>query len=174
MPVGEARISVEALGDAKLAARLQAVPAAVEKRLVRSGLKAGAQVLLAEVRARAPRMTGATLKSLRVKRGSGKRGVVQYRIFTEDNAGLAALGARRTRSVGKRGAKREGFYPAAVEFGFVRRGPKGTSGEHVPARSFMRAAITAKQSDVFEAVRADMAEGLDDIASGYESVGGSL
>lgn len=190
MAIGYARINVEALGDKALEARLRAVPASVERRLISSSLRLGTKIIADEIRKRAPRMTGAFIKSLKVRKGSAKRGVVQIKVFSEDMAGLAALGARRTKRVGARGAKREGYYPAAIEFGYTKGGTRSetrwvssgtdrlgrpytrqrvtrttTGGVHVPARSFMRAALNAKRDDVYETIRKDLADGLEEIAA---------
>lgn len=186
MAAATGRFQVDALGDKDLQRRLLAVPAAVEKRLLRSALRKGAHVIAAEARARVPVALGALKRSITVRVGKGGRGQMQYRVFTQDMAGLAALGARRTKRVGLRGAKREGFYPAAIEFGYVAGGKRTgrvvrteggrkrsevAGGRHIPPRSFMRSALTARSEDAIEAVRSDLSDGLDEIARGDASGG---
>ena len=189
MAGGASIFRLDLLGDKALEVKLNALPEKVTRRLLRSSLRAGAKLIAAEVKARVPTEIGATKRSLKVRAGRGGRGLVQYRIFIDDLRGLATLGARRTKRVGKLGAKREGYYPAAIELGYVRafKGPPswrsvyqeraGRQGEyetksrlrksrrrappqHVAPRPFMRGALSDRHRQALDIIAKDLWAGI--------------
>lgn len=164
-----ARFDLSVLGDKQLEVALRALPAKIERRLLRTSLRKAFKRTFDAAKAAVPVEVGALKRSLKLRAGRGGRGLLQFRIFTGDMAQLATLGARRTRKLGARGAKREGYYPAAVELGYARRTAKGLV--RVPARSFLRAALASTRDAVIQDVATDLKEGIREIAA--ETPGGS-
>lgn len=174
---GTGRFDISVLGDKALEAKLRALPAAIEQRLLRKSLRAAFKPTLEKARELVPTELGALKASLQLRAGRGGRGTIQFRIFTGGLPELAALGARRTRpytttenrrgriiahGLGSRGAEREGYYPAAVELGYVRRTKTGAV--HVPPRSFLRAALNATKDTSLMIVAEDLREGVEQLA----------
>lgn len=117
-------------GAGKLLRKLQKLEAKTGKKIMQKGLRAGAKITLAAVKARTPVKTGRTKRSL-VARASmpgrkKKRGTLQMLVYpsTAREPGLV------THSKGRRY-----YYPAVIEFGTSTRGP----------HSFMRKGFDASK-----------------------------
>lgn len=160
---GAGRFDISVLGDKALEVGLRQLPAKVEQRLVKHSLRAAFKPTLEVAKQLVPVEVGALRRTLKLRAGRGRRGMVQFRIFTGGVEDLAAAGARRTRRVGARGAKREGYYPAAVELGYQRRTAKGLV--RVPARSFLRAALHQTRDTALMIVAEDLAQGVKEYAA---------
>lgn len=157
------RFDVSVLGDKALEAALRGVPPKIERRLLRTSLRKGFKPTFDLAKTLVPVELGALRRSMKLRAGRGGRGMIQFRIFTGGIAELAALGARRTRRVGLRGAKREGYYPAAVELGFMRQTKQGP--RRVAPRSFLRAALASTRERAIGIVAQDLREGLAEVAA---------
>lgn len=181
-----AKFDLSVLGDAQLQDAINGIEPKIRARLLRRSLRTAFKITLDAVKAAVPVGMGHLRRSIKLRTGKGGRGMVQFRIYT---GGLVDLGARRTRRIGARGAVREGYYPAALEFGYARPGARGEymgatrrragrmgeivkslrrrnigsaggTPERVAPRSFMRNPLKATQAAVIEAVRADLQSGL--------------
>lgn len=182
------RFDLSTIGDRALEARLNALPATVAKRLVRSSLRKGFKRTFAAVKQLVPVDQGALKRSLKLRSNGFLRGNISMSIFTGD---MKALGYRKTRRPGIRGGHTTPrFPPAAIEFGFIRAGRHSrtegyadivdslgrkrhvkrvyratTGGVRVPARSFMRAALASTRDQVIKDVTADLWEGVTEYAA---------
>jgi hypothetical protein len=182
--IGKATFDLSFLGDAELVAKLNLLQGATERQLLASSMKRVGKMYLKEAKARVRRQSSALYRSLVVSKAERKRNGIVVKVHTGNMAALAALGARRTKRVGLRGARREGFYPMALEVGYVRgtrtrrewvatgTDKKGrpysrkrvsydvAGGVRVAPRSFMRSAMNANRSALIGAMRKDLAEGI--------------
>lgn len=132
--------TIQIRGGEELAAALESLGPAMEKKILRSAMREAAKPMLADAKRRAPVLTGAMRKSLKIKamkrRSNGQVGVV---IATE-----------------KGFFKGETFYGAFHEFGTKK----------MPARPFIRPAFEANKAQAIRIVGEAIKIGLEDITSG--------
>lgn len=144
---------VNIAGLSELRAALRALPQRIARNALRGAVNAGASVIRAEARARAPVYTG------EVAKGHPPPGTLKRAIYQKQIAELSSLmnqvffvGVRhgkKYRNQGKKGDKsQDAYYWRFVEF--------GTS--NMSARPFMRPAFEAKKRDAVEAIKIYLTE----------------
>ena len=100
-------------------------------------LRAGGKVILTAIKARVPRRTGNLSKAIKLR---------------------ASRRSRKQPKNPKPGA-REGWHPAHVELGYVRKTKNGTF--HIPPRSFIRAGFDAVKEQALQAIEAEVGRRME-------------
>lgn len=149
-------IDIRALNDAKLQADLKALPVALQRKMIRKGMRTAGNIGLKAAKAAAlgyskgaegrldePQMPkvakGLKLRSLkRSRKGFGLR----YVTPTREELGIPA--------------KAKGYWPAHAELGTKRS----------PALPFMRWSFDRNEPQMTEAIRADVSEGVAQFNAG--------
>jgi len=116
-------------GGKALDKALSQIPIKFEKRIAKSAIRAGANVILKDARLRAPQDTGTLKKSLRVVSRSRRVGDAVVSVVTRSGKKWTAKGMNA-------------WYAGKVEFG-----SKG-----IPARPFLRPALDSKAKEAIQAV----------------------
>lgn len=135
------RIGFELTNFAEMRKMLEGLPASAESRVMGDAVKVAAKPIVAAVKARTPRRSGALRRSISaiVKRYP-KAGKVMAIIGPDK--GYYGGGKRLKKGESRQGKDRPANYAHLVEFGHKTRG-----GGSVPARSFLRAGVaTATQA----------------------------
>lgn len=115
-------VDITMLGDKKLSRKLARLPVAMQRKVVRPSLRAGAKPMLASAKQNCPVKTGKLKKSLKLRALKARRGNfgVMVRTGTREDLGIPA--------------DAKGYYPIAVEFGHG--GP-----QPAPAHPYIRPAF---------------------------------
>ena len=120
-------VSISVLGDKKLQKKLKQLDIKLQKKIVRNAINRAILPVRNKAKALAPVDSGLLKRSIKRKTGV-KKGIARARIIT---------GTRFDLNIP---FDAKGYYPAAIEYGT----------QDQPARSFMRAAITALRSHVLK------------------------
>jgi len=132
--------TIQIRGGEKLAAALEALGPAMEKKILRSAMREAAKPILDDAKRRAPVLTGQLRKSLKIRSiKRNRQGQVGVVISTE-----------------KGFFKGETFYGAFHEFGTKK----------MPARPFIRPAFESNKAQSVRIVGEAIKIGLEDITSG--------
>ena len=137
-------IDIKLLGDKSLSRTFSRLPGAVQKKLLRKGLRAGAKIVLARARILAGRISkqlGRLLKVRALKRSRRRMGVLVV-APTKAKLGIPE--------------DAKGYWPAHIEFGF-----RHTSGKQVPARPYLRPAADQTKEAAFKAIGDSLREAVD-------------
>jgi HK97 gp10 family phage protein len=129
MPPSKGRFDVSVFGD-EVAARLQALPDAVERRLLSRALREGGKVVLPVARSLTPVRSGRLRRSLKLRAMRRKKGRVGVLIFTGTREELQISG------------KDPYYYPTAVELGTSKR----------RARPYLRPALFRTREQATEVI----------------------
>lgn len=132
-------------GDKGLEAAFNALALNLQKKVFRPALRAGGKVLLKAIKARVPRDTGNLARAIKLRAGRRSRKSIGVAVFVDKSI----LKPRPQPKNPKPGA-REGWHPAHVELGHVRRTKRGTV--HVPPKSFIRAGFDASKEQAHAAI----------------------
>lgn len=133
--------SVKISGIEAIQRKFEALTPKVRKKLLRSSMTKGARIVAAEAKARVPVDTGALRKSIKVAGLAGGRG-----------AGLVARGGGKAAPVGKRVIATERYAH------IIEQGRKGAE-----AKPFLRPALDAKEGQVRDLIRDDMAQAVQEM-----------
>lgn len=135
-------IDISMLGDKKLQRQLSKLPARVEKRIVRKALRAAARPVLRAAKQKCPVDTGALKKGLKIRarKRSRKSFGVDVSTPTREKLGIAS--------------DSKWYYPALVEYGYVRKGIT------YAARSFLRSAKDATRSAALAILKREIGAGV--------------
>lgn len=154
--------NLSVLGDKDLQARIDALPEVIARRLLRVSLRDAFKRVLNSAKMRAPKDTGALVRSMKLRASKRSGGMLQYKVFTEDTKGL---GYRIIKKPGSKGGRtRQGYAPAAHELGYTRQ-----NGVRVAPKAFMRGALNSNKDAVIEHVRQDLWRGLNEYLAGEAS-----
>ncbi len=123
-------------GATELEAAFNALALGAQKKVFRPALRAGGKVILTAVKARVPRKTGNLRRSLKLRASRRSRKRIGVAVFVDKTV----LAPRKAPKNPRPGA-REGWHPAHVELGYVRKTKGGTF--HIPPRSYLRAGFDA-------------------------------
>ena len=138
------------LGDRELKQRLEALPETIRNQALRQALRDEAKPVRDLARTKAPIDRGRLKQSIKIRaRKARRRGVIGINIQT---------GTREELGIE---ASAPGYYPAAIEFGFRH----ARSGEHVPAQSYMRAALKARESGMLTRLQQNMRKAIDTVVA---------
>lgn len=120
-------IDISILGDKELAAKLNALPLAVQRKIVRKAMRPAAKPVLASVKAATPVDRGVLRRKLKLRALRRSRRVqgLMIPLPTRDELGITD-GAR-------------GYYPTALEYGWRDRG-----GSHHPPISYIRKPVNRR------------------------------
>ena len=129
---------ISVLGDKALERDLRALPKELQKDALDSALKAGGEVILAEVAALTPVRSGRLKKGLRLKRGGRSMRRVRWFIRTPTRKALRIAEDAKY------------YYPAAVEYGHG----------NVPAKSFLRRGYDNAEEKAFAVIRRELDLGI--------------
>lgn len=151
-------------GLAALHQALAELPVRVAKNSLRRAVNAGAGLIRDEARMKAPTWTGP------VSKGHPPAGTLQRSIIVKQIAErstdyrqvyyVTVRHGKKYQNQGKSGKlSQDAFYWSFVEFGHYTR--DGKSKVFVPAHPFMRPAFDAKKQAAVDAVKAKLAEGID-------------
>lgn len=133
-----AAVDISLLGDKKLIRKLKRMEPAVQKRIMRKALRAGARPVRDESRRRAPILTGRLKKSIKIralKRSRNKLGVL---VQTGTRAELGIDPDDRY------------YYPAHVELGHG----------SVPAIPYLRGALDSKAQEALRIIQREAWNGI--------------
>ena len=167
-------------GDKELEAAFNALALGAQKKIFRPALRAGGKVILAAVKARVPKGTGALGRSIKLRASRRSRQRIGVAVFVDNK--LIPLGK------GEQQHNREGFYPAHLELGYVRGGIRlrtrwtkhgvdrlgraytrqrvsksVVGGTVIPPRSFIRAGFDAVKEQALAAIEAEVARRMEAI-----------
>lgn len=189
-PMTGARFDVSVLGDRELDRTLEALGPKVERRLLAKSMPGAFGITLRAVVRAVPVDTGRLRSSIRMAPGRHRKGLLQFRIFTgtREELGIDRVVRRRDivtgdmRSIQMRG---KGYYPIAVEYGYVRGGTRVATewqsegvdrrgrryvrrrvtrrtegGKRYPPRSYMRVPLRATAPAVYASMRQDLWAGV--------------
>lgn len=136
-----ARSMMTITGLEELDAAMRELPKKIARQGIRKPLRAGAKVVLAEAKRNAPRgVTGNLRRSLKVRAGKRKKGIISMRVTTSEGW-----------------FKGDEFYAGFVEFGTKeRRHRSGRSVGAVTARKFVRKAYLATKDRVSTQLKSDI------------------
>jgi HK97 gp10 family phage protein len=133
----KAFIDITMLGDKELEKALAAIDEKMQKKLMQNALREGAKIIAEEAKVRAPKRTGMLKRSIKVRAlHQKKRGTLGVQVQT---------GTRRELGISEQAY---GYYPAALEYGWRMK----RSGEHVPAKPYMRPALDTKRGQAFRVI----------------------
>lgn len=132
--------TIKIRGGEELAAALEALGPAMEKKILRSAMREAAKPILDDAKRRAPVLTGQLRKSLKI------------RAIKRNNKGQVGV----VISTAKGFFKGDEFYGAFHEFGTKK----------MPARPFIRPAFEANKAQSIRIVGEAVKIGLEDITSG--------
>ncbi len=163
---------VKVEGATELTAAFNALAFSAQKKVMRPALRAGGKVILAAVKARVPRKSGALARAIKLRSRGRSRKVIGVAVFVDNK--LIPL------KKGEGQHNREGFYPAHLELGYVRGGIRArrtftaegvdrlgrrytrrrvsktvTGGKVIPPRSFIRAGFDAVKEQALSAIVAE-------------------
>lgn len=150
-------------GLPQLEKTLGQVPAKLEAKILRGALRAGANVVLNEVRSRVPVKSGRLAKTLRISTGV-RRGVVTARVVAGDRkrgvfyAHMVEGGTKRHTIRGRRG---KGLRIGGIEGRVIVTNRVEHPGAR--ARPFMRPALESSATAALEAVAAYIRKRLDQV-----------
>lgn len=115
-------LNVEGLGDKRLSQVLRDLPRQVINPAMSSAMREGFKITHRAVLAAAPVRSGRMKRAIKLRKANHFRDGLGFRIFLPRRIELGAPAIKRP---GSRGGdpKGGGYYPAAVEFGYTRRGP---------------------------------------------------
>jgi HK97 gp10 family phage protein len=144
-------LHVKVDGLKELHAAMKELPKAAEGRVLRNALNAGARIIQKDARERAP-----ILAEPRKDREPGRlrRNIVFLRDRASKFAQSVVIGVRAS-SRRKESDPKNAFYWRFIEFGWTTK-----SGQHIPARPFLRPAFEAKKHAALAAIKEKMIEGL--------------
>ena len=152
-------------GDKELEAAFNALALGAQKKIFRPALRAGGKVILAAVKARVPKGTGALGRSIKLRASRRSLQRIGVAVFVDNK--LIPLGK------GEQQHNREGFYPAHLELGYVRGGIRlrtratgsktVVGGTVIPPRSFIRAGFDAVKEQAMAAIEAEVARRMEAI-----------
>jgi len=126
-------IDVTMLGALDVQRDLKRLEHNIQKKLVRSSLSKAMLPVRNLARSLAPVDKGDLKASIVRKNKTNKRGIYRSSIVT---------GTREELGITQ---NNKGYYPAAIEYGY-----KAQNGKHIPAKSFMRKALTDLRSSVIQ------------------------
>jgi HK97 gp10 family phage protein len=132
-------INISIFGDKELQDKLNALPEIVQKKLIKSSLKFGAEIVKARAEELAPEDEGRLKLNLHIEPFSSRKRGVGYRVST---------GTREELGIDQ---KATGYYPTAQEFGSSRNS----------AHPYIRPATEASRAEVLELVEADLRSALE-------------
>ena len=141
-------------GAKELEEAFNALALGAQKTVVRPALRAGGKVILTAIKARVPRRTGNLSKAIKLRASRRSRKQIGVAVFVDK----AVLAPRKQPKNPKPGA-REGWHPAHVELGYVRKTKKGTF--HIPPRSFIRAGFDAVKEQALQAIEAEVGRRME-------------
>lgn len=125
---------ISVLGDKALERDLAALPNTLQKAALAPALKAGGKVILREIKALTPVLTGRLKAGIKLVSGGRSRSRVRWIIATPTRKFLGI----------PKGAKH--YYPAAVEYGHG----------NVPAHSFLRRGYDNTENQAFAVIRREL------------------
>lgn len=144
---------IEITGFKELRNRARELDARLQKRVYGAAVRAGGKVLVDAAKAAVPVRTGAVKRSL-VHRASSKpsKGLFGVKVTVKGGGRSSGRVARR------RGVKGKDYQPDAVEryYRFTELGTK-----HHPAQPYLKPALEGKAGEVLEAVKRELAAGLE-------------
>jgi HK97 gp10 family phage protein len=143
-------------GDKELEAAFNALAFGAQKKVFRPALRAGGKVILAAIKARVPRLTGNLAKSLKLRSQKRSRKRFGVAIFVDKTI----LRPRKPPKHPKPGV-REGWHPAHVELGYVRKTKHGTF--HIPPHSYIRAGFDEAKETAMSAIEAEAGRRIETI-----------
>jgi len=128
-------LSITLEGAAALEKKLNLLDAKVSRKIVSRALRAGAKVILDKAKQLAPRgKSGKLYKSLKVRAGKRKKGVIRFVVQTKDGD-----------------FKGETFYGAFIEFGHKAGSRKlGNSRKSIPAKPYLGPAFDSKKDEALD------------------------
>jgi HK97 gp10 family phage protein len=141
-------------GQKELEAAFHALALSAQKKVFRPALRAGGKVIVAAIKARVPKRTGNLRKSIKLRASRRSRKRIGVAVFVDK----AVLAPRKQPKNPKPGA-REGWHPAHLELGYVRKTKKGTF--HIPPRSFIRAGFDAVKEQALAAIEAEVGRRME-------------
>lgn len=133
-------IDISMVGDKELTKQLKKLDFKLQKKIVRQSISKAMLPVRNAAIANAPVDSGKLKASIK-RKNKTKRGVSRSSIVTGTRSEL--------------GIKTKGYYPAAIEYGYKKK-----NGEHVPAKSFMRKAISDNQTSVLNNVGKFIGNGI--------------
>lgn len=136
-------IDISFLGDKELQRKLKQIEIKAERKIVRSAISKAMKQVKDRAKELAPVNLGRLKASIK-QQSRTKRGISRAKVVT---------GTREELGVDD---NQKGFYPAAIEYGY-----KTSSGKVIPAKPFMRRAITEKQDSVMKETRDRIAQGIE-------------
>jgi HK97 gp10 family phage protein len=162
-------VSLQVKGLDQLLAELQALPQALQTRVMKGAVATGASVIRKKAIALAPLYTG-DMEAGHPPPGTLKKAIYQTRLpqactATREVWKVDVRRGKKARSVGKKGANLDAFYASWVEFGHYTRVPHEMTktakaagralgvAKWVPPRPFMRPATAMASGEALAAMR---------------------
>jgi HK97 gp10 family phage protein len=130
-------VDISVVGDKELQKKLKRLDIKLQKKIVRNAISRAILPVKHKAKSLVPVESGLLKKSIKRKTGV-KKGVARARIVTGTRIELGIP------------IDAKGYYPAAIEYGT----------QHQPAKSYMRAAITALRSQVLKKTGDHIDEGI--------------
>lgn len=130
-------MSNEIKGLEDLIKNLNALPAKLEKKVIRAAVRKGANIVRDKARQNVPKDTGNLQKSI-ITSGAKVSGKIAFRV---------SLKQRKTKN------SKEPYYGRFIEFGTSK----------MPAKPFMRPALDESEWEVFDTVVSDIKSNLDKV-----------
>lgn len=137
-------MTVKISGIPEIQKKFEALPAKMQRKLLRSAMTKVARIVVAEAKARVPVDTGELRKSIKVAGLAGGRG-----------AGLAARGGGKAAPIGKR-VRATTPYAHIIEKGRKNAG----------AQPFLAPALESKESQIRELIKDDVVRSMQEMKSG--------
>ena len=111
-------------------------------------------MILAAIKARVPRKTGNLAKSIKLRASRRSRKRIGVAVFVDKG-----ILKPRTPPKNPKPDRREGWHPAHLELGYVRKTKKGTF--VIPPKSFIRAGFDAVKEQALAAIEAEVGRRMD-------------
>jgi HK97 gp10 family phage protein len=163
-------VSLQVKGLDQLLAELNALPQAIQTRLMKGVVATGASVIRKKAIDLAPEFTG-DVAAGHPPPGTLKKAIYQARMVSACTATrevwiVDVRRGKRAQSFGKKGENRDAFYALWVEYGHFTRVPHAMTkqakaagralgvAKWVPPHPFMRPAVVMASQQAFEAMRA--------------------
>ena len=138
-------VDISELGDEQLSKNLAQIERAVQKKIVRKALrKAAKEIILPHAKALAPVDTGRLRKSLKIRAAKRSRNRIGVKLEagTREKLGIPA--------------DAKGYYPLALELGYVNRG-----GQFEKPWPYMRPALYDNRAELTGRVAELIGEGIE-------------
>lgn len=140
-----AGFDISVLGDKKVAKKLTGLPPKVQKKIMPKAMRASMKPVLQKARADAPKRTGIHRRKIKLRKAKMKA-----------KDGLAFQVKFGVRSELGIPADAKGYYPAALEYGWVDRG-----GNRHAARPHIRPALENNRQRVLRKMRVEIGRGVE-------------